>query len=129
MSLSHAPVILLVDDDLNILSLGQEILECLGFQVLIAADGNKALEIYQAQKPEIDLIVLDYLLPRMDGYEILLQLRRINPQAKVIMASGFFEHAEMEKLRQAGAAGLIHKPFRAIQLEGQIKQALGVTSE
>jgi CheY-like chemotaxis protein len=125
MTLSPSPVILLVDDDLNILSLGQEILECLGFKVLVAEDGKKALEIYQVQKLEIDLIVLDYLLPRMDGYEILLQLRRINPQAKVIMASGFFERAEMERLRQAGAVGLIHKPFRALQLEGQIKQALG----
>lgn len=125
MTFTHPPLILLVDDDRNILSLGQEILECLGFQVLVAEDGPQAVEIYRLHHPEIDLIVLDYLLPRMDGHQVLLQLRRINPEARVIMASGFFERADMEMLRQAGAAGLIHKPFRANQLEVQIRQALG----
>ncbi len=119
------PTILLVDDDAKILSLGQEILEHLGYQVLAAADGDRALELYRQQGDAIRVVILDYLLPSQDGYEILCRVRQLNPEAKVIMASGFFGKGEMEKFRDAGAAGLIHKPFRVWALEEEIKRVLG----
>lgn len=118
-------VILLVDDDPHVLSLGQELLEHMGYQVLIAADGQQAVNLYQAKNPRIDLVIMDYLLPRRDGYEILQQLRRLDPEARVIVASGFFGQAESAKLRAAGAVALIHKPYRVKELEKMIKKALG----
>jgi len=117
-------MILLVDDDAKILSLGQEILEHLGHKVLTAPDGDRALALYEERRDAIRLVVLDFLLPRQDGYQILCRLQQLNPEVKVIMASGFFDQREIEKFRQAGVAGLIHKPFRARALEEEIKKAL-----
>ncbi|MDD3579421.1 MAG: response regulator [Desulfobacca sp.] len=117
--------ILLVDDDPQVLSLGQELLEHLGYQVLVAADGDQALHLYKAKNPPIDLVILDYLLPRQDGGQVLQQLRQFDPQAKVIMASGFFGQEEIDQLQAAGASGLIDKPYRIKELEERIRKALG----
>jgi len=117
--------ILLVDDDPQVLSLGQELLEHLGYQVLVAPDGDQALDLYKAKNPPIDLVILDYLLPRRDGFQVLEQLRQFDPQAKVIMASGFFGQAEIDQLQAAGASGWIEKPYRINKLEERIRKALG----
>jgi two-component system, cell cycle sensor histidine kinase and response regulator CckA len=122
---NKARVVLLVDDDTQFLSLGQELLEYLGFQALIASHGDQALKIFQQRQHEIDLVIMDFNLPRMNGYQLLQQLQTIAPQVKVIMASGFFGQAEMDKFRQAGVSGMIHKPFRAQQLHEEIVKVLG----
>jgi two-component system, cell cycle sensor histidine kinase and response regulator CckA len=117
-------VILLVDDDSQFLSLGQELLEYLGYKALVAADGDQALEIFR-QQPGIDLIILDFNLPHLDGYQLLHRLQTILPDIKVIVASGFFAQAEIDKFLHAGVAGMIHKPFRARQLHAEIIKVLG----
>ena len=122
---SRPLTILLVDDDPKVLSLGGELLEALGYQVLVAGDGEQALNLYQTPNLAIDLIILDYQLPRGDGYQILQQLSQLNPQVKVIISSGFFGGADLKKLREAGATRFIQKPFRIKELEEQIKKALG----
>jgi two-component system, cell cycle sensor histidine kinase and response regulator CckA len=118
-------VVLLVDDDTQFLYLGQELLEYLGFQALIASQGDQALEIFRQRQQEIDLVIMDFNLPRINGYQLLQQLQTIAPQVKVIIASGFFGQAEMDKFIEAGVAGLIHKPFRAQQLQVEILRILG----
>jgi two-component system, cell cycle sensor histidine kinase and response regulator CckA len=120
-----ARVILLVDDDTQFLSLGQELLEYLGFQALIASQGDKALEIFRQRQEEIDLVIMDFNLPRTDGYQLLHQLQTIHSQVKVIVASGFFGQKEMDNFLRAGVAGMIHKPFRAQQLHEEIVKVLG----
>ncbi len=117
-------VILLVDDDPLILSLGQELLEYLGFQALAAAHGDQALEIFRQRQQDIALVILDFYLPRIDGYQLLHQLQTIAPRVKVIVASGFFGQAEIDQFFRAGVSGMIHKPFRARQLEEEIKRVL-----
>ncbi|MBW1917983.1 MAG: response regulator [Deltaproteobacteria bacterium] len=117
--------VLLVDDDPQILKLGQELLEHLGYQVLVAADGDQAVNLYESKNPVVDLVILDYLLPRRDGGQILRQIRGLDPQAKVILASGFFEQRDIDQLEAAGASGLINKPYRVKELDAQIKKALG----
>jgi two-component system, cell cycle sensor histidine kinase and response regulator CckA len=118
-------VVLLVDDDPQFLSLGQELLAYLGYQPLAASNGDQALEVFQQWQQEIDLVILDFYLPRIDGYQLLHQLQTIAPQVRVIVASGFFGQAEIEKFQQAGVAGMIHKPFRAQQLQAEIFRVLG----
>ena len=118
-------VILLVDDDTQFLSLGQELLEYLGFQALTASQGDQALEIFRQRQQEIDLVIMDFNLPRINGYQLLQQLQTIAPQIKVIIASGFFGQSEMDKFMAAGVAGMIHKPFRAQQLQVEILRILG----
>ncbi|MFP3868584.1 MAG: response regulator [Desulfobacteraceae bacterium] len=117
--------VLLVDDDPQILRLGQELLQHLGYQVLGAADGDQAVNLYEARNPAVDLVILDFLLPCRDGGQVLRQLRQFDPQARVIVASGFFEHRDIEQLKAAGASGLINKPYRVQELEEQIKKVLG----
>jgi two-component system, cell cycle sensor histidine kinase and response regulator CckA len=117
-------VILLVDDEKLILSLGQELLKYLGFNALVAAHAAQALEIFRQRPQEIDLVILDFYLPGIDGYQLLHQLQSIAPRIQVIVASGFFGQEEIAKFLQAGVAGMIHKPFRAQQLEDEINRVL-----
>lgn len=118
-------VVLLVDDDIQLLSLGQELLEYLGFRALIASHAHQALKIFRLRHQEIALVILDFNLPRIDGYQLLHQLQTIHPQVKVIVASGFFGQTEMDQFRQAGVAAMIHKPFRAQKLQEEILKVLG----
>ncbi|HAY21923.1 response regulator [Desulfobacca acetoxidans] len=118
-------VILLVEDDEHFLSLEQELLEHLGFRVLGAARGDQALDIFRQRTQEIDLVIMDFYLPQIDGYQLLHELRTIAPQVKVIVASGFFGQEELNKFQQARVAGVIHKPFRAKQLQEEILRVLG----
>ena len=117
-------VILLVDDDAQFLSLGQELLEYLGYQALTASHAEEALEIFRQRQLKIDLVILDLNLPSVDGYQLLHQLQSIAPQVKVMMASGFFGQEEMDKLKHAGVVAMIHKPFRASQLQTEIFKVL-----
>jgi CheY-like chemotaxis protein len=117
-------LILLVDDDAQFLSLGQELLEYFGYQTLTASHAEEALEIFRQRQQKIDLVILDLNLPYIDGYQLLHQMQSIVPQVKVIMASGFFGQEEMDRFKQAGVAGMIHKPFRARQLQIEIFKVL-----
>ncbi len=123
-SVSDHKVILLVDDDTQFLSLGQELLEYFGYQALTASHADAALEIFRQQQSQIDLVIMDFNLPHVDGYQLLHQLQSIVPQVKVIIASGFFGQKEIDKFLHAGVAGMIHKPFRAKQLQAEIFKVL-----
>jgi two-component system, cell cycle sensor histidine kinase and response regulator CckA len=117
-------VILLIDDDVQFLSVGQELLEYLGFQALIAYNGDQALEIFR-ERHSIDLVIMDFNLPQLDGFQLLQQLQTIAPEVRVIITSGFFAQPEIDRFLQAGAAGLLHKPFRANELQAEIIKVLG----
>jgi CheY-like chemotaxis protein len=116
--------ILLVDDDLHIRSLGRELLEKLGYEVETAENGAEVLEKLQAGRP-LDLVILDYHLPGMNGMEVMLRLKTLYPGAEVLVASGFFSNREKEQLRAGGARGFLDKPFRLKELQSRIEEALG----
>ena len=118
------PCILLVDDDPLILSLGQELLELLGYRVQEARDGEEALRLF-AGLPRADLVVLDYNLPGLNGGEVLKLMREMDGGVPVLMASGFFEPEVAASLLEAGAAGLMEKPYRLAELDSRIKSVLG----
>ncbi len=113
MNYMKAPVarILLVDDDPHIRSLGQEILEKLGYIVKTAETGEEVLAKFQPDRP-LDLVILDYHLPGMDGLEVVRRLKKICPETEVLVASGFFSNGEKEQLMAGGARGFLTKPFR-----------------
>jgi CheY-like chemotaxis protein len=124
-STSPRKVILLVDDDTQFLSVAQELLEYLGYQALIASHALEAFHIFCLRQQIIDLVILDFNLPHLDGYQLLRQLQLVAPQVKVIITSGLFEQSDLDKFRRAGVAGIIQKPFRAEQLQAEILNALG----
>ncbi len=115
--------ILLVDDDPLLRALGQELLERLGYRVAAAGDGPEALETYR-QMGGADLVILDYYLPGQDGYQLLRQFKALDAGARILVASGFCPSREAARLKDAGALGLINKPYRVGELESLIGQAL-----
>jgi two-component system cell cycle sensor histidine kinase/response regulator CckA len=115
--------ILLVDDDPLIRSLGQELLEHLGYRVAAAGDGPEALEIYR-KLGGADLVIMDYYLPGQDGCQLLRALKALDYRVRVLVASGFLASTEAARLEAEGALGLINKPYRVRELESRIEQAL-----
>lgn len=120
----EAPTILLVDDDRQLLSLGQELLEHFGYRVLVASDATEAMAVFLEHRQEIALVILDYYLPGLPGLSLVADLRQLSPGVKVIIASGFFTPEESRQLLEAGAVALLDKPFRAHQLQNTIIEAL-----
>ena len=116
--------ILLVEDDGEIRELCAELLTGVGYKVISAGNGEEALEIYQMEKDKISLIVLDLILPVMDGWQCLVKILRVEPKAKVIIASGFIESGLAKGLQAKGARGFVQKPFDTSQLLNTIREVL-----
>jgi PAS domain S-box-containing protein len=104
-------VVLLVDDEETVRAVGAEMLRILGFEVVTAADGWEALEIY-GQRNDIRLVILDLTMPRLDGEQTFRELRRMNAAVRVILATGYGEQAVNEKFRGQGLAGFLQKPYK-----------------
>ena len=103
--------ILLVDDEAMILDIAQEMLQSKGYATLRAQSGEQALEIFRNERGSIDLVILDLGMPGIGGEKCLEELRKISPQAKVIVASGYSGHKIAKRPGDYGAAGFVHKPF------------------
>jgi signal transduction histidine kinase/CheY-like chemotaxis protein len=103
--------ILLVDDEESLLALGKRMLEQLGFTVLTATDGLQAVDLYREQGKGIDLVLMDLTMPHMDGVEAFGELRRLNPDVRVIVVTGY--RIEEVAMRFAGKDldGILQKPF------------------
>jgi len=103
--------ILLVDDEQSLVALGARMLEHLGFTVLTAADGREALELYRERGKEIDLVLMDLTMPHMDGMEALAELRRLNPDVRVVVASGYSHEDVESRFAGKGIDGVLQKPY------------------
>jgi PAS domain S-box-containing protein len=112
--------VLLVDDEQYIRSVGSQILQKLGYTPITAASGTEALDIYRNQHPEIKAIILDMIMPEMDGKTTFYRLREINPDAQVIIASGYSLDSQLQELTTQGICQFIQKPYRIDQLSQKI---------
>ncbi len=110
--------ILLVDDEERILNLCVSLLSPCGYTVLSADNGVEALSIYQTRREEIDLVILDMIMPEMDGYKCFQKLKEINPDIDVIMSSGYSVSRSSLNLDSKGVRAFIDKPY---QLEEMLK--------
>jgi CheY-like chemotaxis protein len=116
--------ILLVDDEKALLELGEAILVRAGYSVLKAQCGEDALELFKQHKDHLDLVIMDLGMPGMGGYKTLESLLEINPQAKVLIASGYTANSQVQTALQAGAVGYIAKPFGRADLLTKIREEL-----
>ncbi|WP_051617330.1 cache domain-containing protein [Desulfonatronovibrio hydrogenovorans] len=116
--------ILVVDDEQDIRELTMEALIIAGYNALGAAGAREALEIYTKGFKDIDLIILDLGMPDMGGGQCLLEMLKINPQAKVLIASGYSLKGQAGKPLESGAAGYIGKPFRITELMDKVREVL-----
>jgi PAS domain S-box-containing protein len=116
--------ILLVDDDKIVLELTSTALSMMGFKVLTAMDGIEAVEVFQRHKDEILLVLSDFSMPRMNGWDTLIALRRITPEVRVILASGYSEEQVMEGTHPELPQVFLGKPYGFNDLKDAIGRAL-----
>jgi len=103
--------ILLVDDEPILLSAAQALLEELGYTVYLAEDGNQALTVYAQEQSNIQMVLLDMIMPGLNGRETLVRLRKLNPDVRVVFCSGFHREGTNDELLELGAQGFIQKPY------------------
>ncbi len=116
--------ILLVDDEELIRSSGRRLLQKLGFTVLLAENGQAALEVYKEHALEIDLVILDLIMPVMDGAEAYSRLREFDPDVRIVPSSGYTSEEVADKLQELGAGEFVHKPYNLKQLSAALARAL-----
>ena len=120
--------ILFVDDEETIRQIGHEMLSRFGFTVITAEDGEKALEIYRDRQDEIDLIILDLIMPGMGGGETYDRMKEMNPQVRVLLSTGYSIDGQAGKIMERGCNGFIQKPFRKLALSEKIRSILSSSS-
>lgn len=125
---SGKATVMLVDDDDMILEIGSKLLERLGYQVLTATNGPEAVQFYQFHRSEIDLVILDLAMPEMDGEATYDELKRIDPDIRVIVASGYPIDGKAANILRKGGKDFIQKPFSPKVLSEKIHKALGCHS-
>lgn len=126
-ALAGTETILLVDDEKVIIEVGRRMMESLGYVVVAAGSGSEALNLYRQRHEDIDLIILDMIMPHMGGKEVFNDIKRINPQAKVLLSSGYSLNARALEIMAQGCAGFIQKPFDTVELSRKIREVLTST--
>jgi len=121
--------ILVVDDEKSVRDMVLQILSRFGYSVITASDGESALSLYQAEKDRIDLVILDVIMPGMGGRQCLSRLLEMNPDAKVIMASGYSNTGPAKSVLQEGIKSFINKPYQVRDLLERIREVLDEGSE
>ncbi len=117
-------IILVVDDEPTLVRLSEKILTSFGYQVLTATNGLEACRILQENKDQIDLVVLDFVMPGMSGEETFQRLREIDPHIRVLLASGHSRDGKAKNLIDHGVHGFIQKPFVMQELADAVRKAL-----
>jgi len=116
--------ILVVDDEDVVSEVTQEILETLGYRVLVACSGPEAIALYQSSKDKVDLVILDLLMPGMSGVETFDRLKSVDPQVKVILSTGDNLIGQPKHIMERGCNGFIQKPFKMQELSQKIRKVL-----
>ncbi len=116
--------ILLVDDEDIVCDLGLKVLEKLGYKVTICSTGAEALMQYRNSWSNIDLVILDMVMPEMNGRETFQAMKSINPNVKALLSSGYSINGEAVKIIDEGIMGFIQKPYRMPQLSQKIAKVL-----
>jgi len=116
--------ILFVDDEAMILATGEELLKELGYTVLIANGGAEAVGLFTQKMDDIDLVILDLVMPGLPGKETFLRMKSINPQIKVLLSSGYSINGIVDEILREGCDGFIQKPFNVAQLSSKIRSIL-----
>ena len=116
--------VLLVDDEGMVLDAVEEMLKHLGYEVLLAEDGQEALELYKENQDKIDMVLLDMVMPEMGGGETFDRIKEINTNIKVLLSSGYSIEGEAKEILKRGCDAFIQKPFKPEQLSQKIGEVL-----
>ncbi len=120
------PTVLVVDDEYNIRSMLREIMEMNGLKVYTAGNGRDGVDVFQRFKEEIDLVVLDMVMPVLDGRAAFEEIRKINSQQKIFIISGYSQREDLEDMLRKGAIGFLRKPFQVNEIVSKVKEILKI---
>ncbi len=109
-------LVLLVDDEVSVRKITKVTLENFGYRVITASDGTEALAIFLQQKDDVDLVLTDVMMPYMDGPATIRALQKIDPEVKVLAATGLTSNGRVTELEGLGVAHVLAKPFTAEKL-------------
>jgi PAS domain S-box-containing protein len=116
--------VLLIDDEQVILDVNRTVLEKLGYRVMAARSGPEAVELFRERKDGIDLVILDMIMPGMEGGKVFEILRDLQPRVKVILSSGYSMNHEVAAMLERGCRGFIQKPFDLGAFSRKIREVL-----
>ncbi|MFA5183350.1 MAG: PAS domain S-box protein [Syntrophales bacterium] len=116
--------ILLVDDEKMILEVSKELLEAMGYLVYAVGSGQKAVAVYMEKRNEIDLVILDMIMPGISGGETFDRLQEINPAVKVLLSSGYSITGQAQEILDRGCNGFLQKPFHPEILSSKVREML-----
>jgi CheY-like chemotaxis protein len=108
--------VLLVDDESDVMAATRKLLERLGCRVLVARDGQEAVEVYRQRQADIDVVLLDLTMPRMNGEEAFERMRAINHRARIVIASGYSESDVVARFAGKDLSGCLQKPYTIANL-------------
>lgn len=121
---SARPTVLVVEDEDVLIELLRGMLEANGFSVMTAMDGQEAINLYREHFQDISIVLTDMGLPLKGGWEVLEEVLKINPGAKVICASGFLDSSIRDEMIASGAVEFIQKPYAYDSLIGLMRRLL-----
>lgn len=122
--LKGTETVLIVDDEEMIIEVGQALLKTLGYRVLVANGGQKAVDMISKNADHIDLVILDLIMPGIDGGKTFDIIREIQPQLPVLLSSGYSINGKAAEILRRGCNGFIQKPFNISELSLQIRKVL-----
>jgi CheY-like chemotaxis protein len=118
--------LLVVEDEPTILELSLEMVQSLGFNALSATSGEEAVRLYQRHQASIDLVLLDIIMPGMDGWTAFQELKKINAQVKVIITSGYGVTNRKKRILSGTPHGTLQKPYTRATLAKMIAKVLAI---
>ncbi|MFP3929310.1 MAG: response regulator [Desulfobacteraceae bacterium] len=121
--------VLLVDDEAMILEVGTDLLKRLGYNVVTASSGPEAVDVFRERADEVDLVILDLVMPDMDGGKVYEALREIDPEVKALLASGHGLEGRATEVLEAGCDGFLQKPFNLDELSRKIGEVMAGRSD
>lgn len=116
--------VLVVDDEDVVWDFVIDALQRLGYLVILAGNGDEAVEIYKNNPGEISLVLLDMIMPKLGGHDTYYKLKSLDPKVKILLSSGYVSESQVEDLLQHGAKGFLHKPHRIRELAVEIRRIL-----
>jgi two-component system cell cycle sensor histidine kinase/response regulator CckA len=122
--LTGSETILLVDDEEMVADIGKDMLEKLGYKIVVATGGNEAIKRLKTLRHEVDLVILDMIMPDMSGGETFNRLKAIKPDIKILLSSGYSLNGQASEIMQRGCNGFIQKPFNLKQISRKIREIL-----
>jgi len=117
-------LVLLIDDEATVRTVGSKMLARLGFGVLLAEDGEIGVQKFREHADEIAAVILDMTMPKLGGEEAFRELRRVRPNVRVILTSGYNEQEATNRFAGKGLAGFLQKPFQLATMRDRLRAAL-----